>query len=143
MMNFCSLAFLFVLLSSKESTSSAFTTNLPSARACTALFESNNPFQSLFGNVASKISTLHQEGMMTSVSPDQLSQLTSLTSTTLVSKNMNLSMVRSALESKQTTEERKFRSNLQKGYGAASPLHKLRLFDESNNENDVRVTLVS
>ncbi|KAL7495011.1 hypothetical protein ACHAWT_003605 [Skeletonema menzelii] len=54
---------------------------------------------------------------------------------------MNLSLVRSSLESKQTSEERKFRSNLNKGYGAASPLHKLRLFDESNSEDDVRVTL--
>eukprot|EP00986_Skeletonema_menzelii_P009317 scaffold4212_cov100-Skeletonema_menzelii.AAC.3 len=76
------------------------------------------------------------------ISQDQLSQLNSQTETILASAhNMNLSLVRSSLESKQTSEERKFRSNLNKGYGAASPLHKLRLFDESNSEDDVRVTL--
>lgn len=47
--------------------------------------------------------------------------------------------IRTALRAKQTPEERKFRDNLTKGYGKASPLHKLRLFDESNDENDVRV----
>ncbi len=149
MMNFCSLAVVFVLFSSEESTSTAFTTsrqnqNLPSAwtpSTSTSLFESDNPFQSLFGNVASKISNLQQEGMMNSVSQDQLAQLTSQTETILASEHLNLSLVRSSLESKQTAEERKFRSNLQKGYGTASPLHKLRLFDESNKEEDVRVTL--
>lgn len=147
-MNFCSLATVFVLFSLEESTSTAFTTsrqNLLSGRSSsisTSLFESGNPFQSLFGNVASKISNLQQEGMMNYISQDQLSQLNSQTETILASAhNMNLSLVRSSLESKQTSEERKFRSNLNKGYGAASPLHKLRLFDESNSEDDVRVTL--
>lgn len=37
-------------------------------------------------------------------------------------------------------EERNFRSNLSKGYGRmGSPLHKVRLFDESNKEEDIRV----
>jgi thiol-disulfide isomerase/thioredoxin len=50
--------------------------------------------------------------------------------------------VRSDLESKMTSdEERNFRANLAKGYGVAgSPLHKIRLFDESNEEKDIRVT---
>jgi len=147
MMNFCLLAIVFVLFSSEESTSTAFTPspqNFSSTRTSstsTSLFQSDNPFQSLFGNVASKISNLQQEGMMNSVSQDQLAQLTSQTETILASERLNLSLVRSSLESKQTAEERKFRSNLQKGYGIASPLHKLRLFDESNKEEDVRVTL--
>ena len=48
--------------------------------------------------------------------------------------------VRSDLESKMTSDdERNFRSNLAKGYGVASPLHKVRLFDESNEEKDIRV----
>jgi glutathione S-transferase len=148
-MNLCSLAIVFVIFSLEESTSTAFTTstsrqNLLSGRSSsrsTSLFGSDNPFQSLFGNVASKISNLQQEGMMSSISQDQLSKLNSQTETILASAHMSLSIVRSSLESKQTAEERKFRSNLQKGYGAASPLHKLRLFDESNNEDDVRVTL--
>lgn len=147
MMNFCLLAIVFVLFSSEESTSTAFTpspqkfSSTRTSSTSTSLFQSDNPFQSLFGNVASKISNLQQEGMMNSVSQDQLAQLTSQTETILASERLNLSLVRSSLESKQTAEERKFRSNLQKGYGIASPLHKLRLFDESNKEEDVRVTL--
>lgn len=147
-MNLCSLAIVFVIFSLEESTSTAFTTSTSrhnllsgSSSRSTSLFESDNPFQSLFGNVASKISNLQQEGMMNSISQDQLSKLNSQTETILASAHMSLSIVRSSLESKQTAEERKFRSNLHKGYGAASPLHKLRLFDESNNEDDVRVTL--
>ena len=142
MMNFCSLAIVLVLR--EVSTSTAFTTSSQNRSArmfSTSLFESANPFQSLFGNVASKISDLQQEGMMNTVSQNQLSQLTSQTETILAAENMNLNLIQSSLETKQTAEERKFRSNLQKGYGAASPLHKIRLFDESNNEDDVRVTL--
>ncbi len=49
--------------------------------------------------------------------------------------------VRLTLESNLITdEERNFRSNLSKGYGVASPLHKIRLFDASNDEKDIRVT---
>jgi glutathione S-transferase len=49
--------------------------------------------------------------------------------------------LRSQLESKMTSdEERHFRANLEKGYGVASPLHKVRLFDKSNDEKDIRVT---
>jgi hypothetical protein len=40
----------------------------------------------------------------------------------------------------KTDEERNFRSNLAKGYGVGSPLHKVRLFDPSNKEEDIRVT---
>lgn len=40
----------------------------------------------------------------------------------------------------QTDDERAFRSNLTKGYGAASPLHLVRLYDSSNTEADIRVT---
>mmetsp|Transcript_109711 Transcript_109711/g.306780 ORF Transcript_109711/g.306780 Transcript_109711/m.306780 type:complete len:589 (+) Transcript_109711:61-1827(+) len=50
--------------------------------------------------------------------------------------------VRTHLESKMTTdEERNFRANLAMGYGVTgSPMHKIRLFDESNQEKDIRVT---
>lgn len=49
--------------------------------------------------------------------------------------------VQAHLESKMTTpEERNFRANLSKGYGVmGSPLHKIRLYDESNREEDIRV----
>ena len=53
----------------------------------------------------------------------------------------SLNVVVEELQKQQTPEERKFRSiNLAYGYGVGSPLHKLRLFDESNREEDVRVT---
>ena len=135
---------MFLLFSFEGSTSSAFNISRQQLQARnfrtdTTLFESSNPFQSLFGNVASKISDLQQEGM-TSVSQDELSQLASQTETILASEGINLDLIRSSLETKQPAEERNFRANLQKGYGAASPLHKLRLFDESNKEDDVRVT---
>mmetsp|Transcript_25206 Transcript_25206/g.38993 ORF Transcript_25206/g.38993 Transcript_25206/m.38993 type:complete len:543 (+) Transcript_25206:77-1705(+) len=48
--------------------------------------------------------------------------------------------IRAELEKQQTPEERKFRDNLELGIGTGSPLHKLRLFDASNKESDVRVT---
>jgi len=48
--------------------------------------------------------------------------------------------IRSQLESKMTSEESSFRANLKYGYGVASPLHKIRLFDPSNQEKDIRVT---
>eukprot|EP00584_Thalassiosira_punctigera_P003368 CAMPEP_0172526984 /NCGR_PEP_ID=MMETSP1067-20121228/1799_1 /TAXON_ID=265564 ORGANISM="Thalassiosira punctigera, Strain Tpunct2005C2" /NCGR_SAMPLE_ID=MMETSP1067 /ASSEMBLY_ACC=CAM_ASM_000444 /LENGTH=573 /DNA_ID=CAMNT_0013310635 /DNA_START=103 /DNA_END=1827 /DNA_ORIENTATION=- len=101
----------------------------------------SNPFQSLFGNVASSISNIQQQGM-TNIRPDKISELKALTAQVLSSHNIgSWDEVRSALSSKQTSEERNFRSNLGKGYGKPSPLHKLRLFDESNDEEDVRVTL--
>ena len=80
---------------------------------------------------------------MTSTSSQQAEQLQSLTASKLASLGMSSSWdeIRSMLESKQTDDERNFRKNLTKGYGKASPLHKLRLFDESNREEDVKVTL--
>ena len=47
--------------------------------------------------------------------------------------------IRSKLEAAQTEEEKQFRPNLEKGIGRASPLNTIRLFDESNTEDDVRV----
>ncbi|KAL3933238.1 MAG: hypothetical protein SGBAC_010485 [Bacillariaceae sp.] len=48
--------------------------------------------------------------------------------------------IRTKLEGQQTEEEKAFRSNVEKGIGKASPLNKVRLFDESNSESDIRVT---
>lgn len=76
------------------------------------------------------------------MSPDETAKVQSLVSDVLSANNVgSWDDIRSTLESKQTPEERNFRSNLAKGYGKPSPLHKLRLFDESNKEEDVRVTL--
>eukprot|EP00571_Detonula_confervacea_P012704 CAMPEP_0172298612 /NCGR_PEP_ID=MMETSP1058-20130122/1186_1 /TAXON_ID=83371 /ORGANISM="Detonula confervacea, Strain CCMP 353" /LENGTH=535 /DNA_ID=CAMNT_0013007893 /DNA_START=14 /DNA_END=1618 /DNA_ORIENTATION=+ len=106
----------------------------------TIAFQSN-PLKSLFGNVASSISNLQQQGM-TTISDDPTAQLQELTTKVLSSQNIgSWDEIRSTLQSKQTPEERNFRNNLAKGIGKPSPLHKLRLFDESNDEKDVRVTL--
>jgi len=100
----------------------------------TSVFETN-PLKSLFGNVASSISNIQQMGMN-----QQSSELQALIAQVLASHNIgSWDDIRSALRAKQTPEETNFRDNLSKGYGKASPLHKLRLFDESNDENDVRV----
>lgn len=56
------------------------------------------------------------------------------------SSSSSWSDIRTKLESVQTPQERKFRENLVKGYGEGSPLHKVRLYDESNQESDIRVT---
>lgn len=56
------------------------------------------------------------------------------------SKGSSWSDIRSHLESLQTSEEKMFRENLVKGYGVGSPMHKVRLYDESNKESDIRVT---
>jgi glutathione S-transferase len=48
--------------------------------------------------------------------------------------------IRGLLESKQTEEEKLFRENLKSGIGEGSPMHALRRFDESNKEEDVRIT---
>eukprot|EP00562_Extubocellulus_spinifer_P013481 CAMPEP_0178539320 /NCGR_PEP_ID=MMETSP0697-20121206/440_1 /TAXON_ID=265572 /ORGANISM="Extubocellulus spinifer, Strain CCMP396" /LENGTH=583 /DNA_ID=CAMNT_0020171601 /DNA_START=32 /DNA_END=1783 /DNA_ORIENTATION=- len=47
--------------------------------------------------------------------------------------------IRAKLESKQTDEERNFRANVIGGYGTASPLNVVRLFDETNTKDDIRV----
>jgi glutathione S-transferase len=52
----------------------------------------------------------------------------------------SLDSIRKTLASLQAPDEHKFRDNLIKGYGPASPLHKIRLYDESNKEEDIRVT---
>ena len=49
--------------------------------------------------------------------------------------------IQSNLEGKQTAEEKAFRSNVEKGIGSPSPLNKIRLFEEGNEEKDIRVTL--
>lgn len=47
--------------------------------------------------------------------------------------------IRSTLEAMQTDEEKQFRPNLDKGIGKASPLNTVRLFEEGNTEDNVRV----
>ena len=105
----------------------------------TAIFA--NPLQNIFGNVASSISNIQQQGL-TTMSSDESAKMQALASDVLASHHVgSWEDIRSSLESKQTPEEKSFRNNLANGYGKASPLHKIRLYDESNKEEDVRVTL--
>jgi len=76
---------------------------------------------------------------MSSISSDSIGELQKVLSSHSIG---SWDDIRNQLQSKQVTnDEIKFRDNLDKGYGKGSPLHKLRLFDESNKEEDVRVTL--
>jgi len=93
-----------------------------------------NPFQTLIGDMASSLASSISGGSMNNSNLDELD--TSLRS--MVSSSWE--DIRTDLVSKQTPEERAFRSNVEKGIGPASPLNKIRLFDESNKEEDIRVT---
>jgi hypothetical protein len=49
------------------------------------------------------------------------------------------STIRENLSTLQTPEERAFRDNLKFGYGVGSPLHKIRLYNDHNKEEDIQV----
>ena len=93
-----------------------------------------NPFQTLIGDMASSIASSLPGQSKGTVDCDAIdSKLNDISS--------SWEDIKSDLESKQTDEEKAFRSNVGKGIGAPSPLHKIRLYDESNKEEDIRVTL--
>lgn len=104
------------------------------ARSSSQLFQRRpeNPITSLFSDMASSILT---SGKSADFDVRGLSR--KLKSVAAASWDE----IRANLESKQTSEEKAFRSNVEKGIGRASPLNKIRLFDESNTEKDIRVTL--
>lgn len=94
--------------------------------------EQFNPLSSMLGDMASSIFGGVSGGGSVEADPALGATLTEL--------GTPWKTVRETLESLQTTpEERNFRTNLDKGYGPASPMHKVRLFDESNKEEDIRV----
>lgn len=113
-----------------QTTSSATT----ASTSATRLFSSSpsNPFSSIIGDFAQSIM-----GKADSVSTN--TQLDASLQT-ILGAGSSWSDIRSKLEAVQTHEELKFRDNLVKGYGDGSPLHKVRLYDESNKESDIRVT---
>ena len=91
--------------------------------------EKYNPFSTMLGDMASSILGGNKGP---SVNPEMES--------TLLELGFPWEDVTSALQGVQTPQEKQFRRNLEKGYGAPSPLHKIRLFDESNKEEDIRIT---
>jgi len=121
-------------------TTSAFTTKVSAALGRTAAVStlyssssggrpSQNPpsFSSLIGDMASSLL-----GKTPDRNPALDAQLNQV--------EPSWQAVRAQLESQfATDDERNFRANLAQGYGVASPLHKLRLYDESNQEEDIRV----
>ena len=93
-----------------------------------------NPFSSMIGDVASSLFGGGAKGG-DQKDADQVDAALQTTS------SKTWSEIKDQLASQQTTdEERNFRKNLEKGYGVGSPMHKIRLFDESNKEEDVAVT---
>ncbi len=95
----------------------------------------NNPFQSMIGDIASSLKSTFSGGSggdFNSVALDQ--KLNDIVTTSWED-------IRTNLESKQTDEEKAFRSNVEKGIGPPSPLNKIRFFEESTSEKHVRVTL--
>jgi glutathione S-transferase len=88
-----------------------------------------DPFTNMLGDVASNI----MGGQASGPKNPQLD-------ITLESLSTSWDEVRSTLTSLQTPEERQFRELLKTGRGPPSPLHKVRLYDDSNTEDDIRVT---
>ncbi|KAL3906186.1 MAG: hypothetical protein SGILL_009371, partial [Bacillariaceae sp.] len=117
-------------VASKNLPVSATSKTTTSSSGSSLLSMSTNPFSSMIGDVASSIF-----GGNKNVAPSGKVEA-SLDSI----ETDSWSKIRETLESQQTPEERAFRDNLVKGYGVASPLHKVRLFDESNKEEDIKVT---
>ena len=91
---------------------------------------SSNPFTSMIGDMASSIF-----GNADGIAQDEdiETKLNSIGTKTWPDLKDQLATV-------QTPEEKSFRNNLSKGYGVGSPLHLVRLFDETNREEDIRVT---
>ena len=89
-----------------------------------------NPFR-MVGDVAANL--LGGEGVESKMAVD--------TAVASLVQDVTWERIRQDLESRMVTdEERNFRTqHLPKGYGVGSPLHKVRLFEESNKEEDIRV----
>jgi len=94
----------------------------------------SNPFVSMLGDLASSI--LPSSGGVVELNKGLDSSIERATLT-------SWDDICTKLESLQTTpEERNFRSHVvEQGYGdVGSPLQKMRLYDESNKESDIRIT---
>jgi len=131
-------AFSVVKESKTQSTNFQSRNNISRIISPTSLMAENrngNPFKSLLGDMASSIMSNVGGGDDSGVNEEldrKLNEISGLSS---------WDDIKTKLESKQTEEEKAFRTNVEKGIGKASPLNKIRLFDESNEEEDIRVTL--
>jgi len=119
------------IVSSVVGSESIATARTSSSSTTRLLAEPPNPFVSMLGDLASSI--------LPGKSP--LQGNAGLDSSLQKAATCSWDDIRSELESVQTPEERNFRENIQKGYGeVGSALHKVRLYDESNKESDIRIT---
>jgi glutathione S-transferase len=100
---------------------------------------SGNPFSSMIGDVASSLfggsggggggKEMNAEKVDTAFDKSPLAN------------RKTWEEIKDKLSQVSTPEERAFRQNVEKGYGIdGSPLHKIRLYDESNKEEDIAVT---
>lgn len=108
--------------------------SLPSSSPLHQTRRPGNPITGLFSDMASSISSSLSSGK-----PDFNVEALDLKLNAAVDQ-ASWDGIRTKLEGQQTEEEKAFRSNVEKGIGKASPLNKVRLFDESNSESDIRVT---
>lgn len=102
-------------------------------RSVPFLYMSANPFTSMIGDVASSLFGVGGGAKNIGANAKVEAALDAIPTATWAE-------LREKLESQQTANERAFRQNLVKGYGIASPMHKVRLYDESNKEEDIQVT---
>jgi glutathione S-transferase len=104
------------------------TTTLVSTTSLYLASDGSNPFSSFIGDMASSLM-----GKTVSSLPQVDKSLANI-------DVPSWEDIRFQLESLQTDEERSFRQNIENGHGIGSPMHKMRLYDETNTEKDIRVT---
>jgi glutathione S-transferase len=100
-----------------------------------------NPFGSMLGDLASALTSGGKAGVAATLSPAQEQDIASSS----INQKYTWDDIRQQWDSQcSTPEEQQFRQNLAHGYGAASPLHNLRLYAPEQNikEQDdvVRIT---
>ena len=92
----------------------------------------SNPFSSMIGDMADSLFGGNSNKVSSNSNVDSALKALQVSS---------WSTIRDELAKKQTPEEREFRTNLKYGYGTlGSPLNKIRLYNDSNKEDDIQVT---
>ena len=93
----------------------------------------SNPFSSMIGDMADSLFGGNSNRVSSNSNVDSALKALQVSS---------WSTIRDELAKKQTPEEREFRTkNVKYGYGTlGSPLNKIRLYNDSNKEDDIQVT---
>lgn len=114
--------------------SSAPTGSYYSTATTTRFMSSTNPFSSMMNDVTSSLFGGRGGGSSLDTN-DRVDEAIAESSSTRPS----WTDLRTTLSQLETPEERAFRDNVAKGIGMASPLNKIRLFDDAT-EKDIQVT---